>query len=35
MKPDIDGTVSKRQKRLSKSVYSTSHVISLAEAEVI
>ena len=31
----LDGTVSKRQKKLSKAVYGTSHVISLAEAEVI
>ena len=31
----LDGTVSKRQKRLSKAIYGTSHVISLAEAEVI
>jgi hypothetical protein len=31
----LDGTVSKRQKKLSKAIYGTSHVISLAEAEVI
>ena len=31
----LDGAVSKRQKKLSKAVYGTSHVISLAEAEVI
>mgnify|MGYP000906079988 FL=1 len=31
----LDGAVSKRQKKLSKVVYGTSHIISLAEAEVI
>lgn len=31
----LDGTVTKRQKKLSKAIYGTSHVISLAEAEVI
>ncbi len=31
----LDGALSKRQKKLSKAVYGTSHVISLAEAEVI
>ena len=31
----LDGAVSKRQKKLSKAVYGTSHVISLAEAEVV
>ena len=31
----LDGAVSKRQKKLSKAIYGTSHVISLAEAEVI
>ena len=30
----LDGAVSKRQKKLSKAIYGTSHVISLAEAEV-
>ena len=31
----LDGAVEKRQKKLSKAIYGTSHVISLAEAEVI
>jgi hypothetical protein len=31
----LDGAVAKRQKKLSKAIYGTSHVISLAEAEVI
>lgn len=31
----LDGAVSKRQKKLSKAVYGTSHVISRAEAGVI
>jgi hypothetical protein len=31
----LDGTVSKRKKKLSKKVYGTSHVISLAEIEYI
>ena len=31
----LDGAVSKRQKKLSKAIYGTSHIISLAEAEVI
>jgi hypothetical protein len=31
----LDGAVTKRQKKLSKAIYGTSHVISLAEAEVI
>lgn len=30
-----DGTVKKRKKKLSKEIYGTSHVISLAEAEHI
>ena len=29
----LDGTVSKRNKKLSKELYGTSHVLSLAEAE--
>jgi hypothetical protein len=29
----LDGRVEKREKRLSKAIYGTSHVISLAEAE--
>lgn len=29
----LDGTVEKRQKKLSKEVFGTSHTISLAEAE--
>ena len=31
----LDGSVSKRKKKLSKKVYGTSHVISLAEAKYI
>lgn len=31
----LDGTVSKRKKKLSKELYGTSHTISLAEAEYI
>ncbi|MCL4561631.1 MAG: MTH938/NDUFAF3 family protein [Chloroflexi bacterium] len=31
----LDGTVSKRKKKLSKEIYGTSHVISLAEAEYV
>lgn len=31
----LDGRIKKRHKKLSKSVYGTSHVISLAEAEDI
>ncbi|MGD9786612.1 MAG: Mth938-like domain-containing protein [Sulfuricellaceae bacterium] len=31
----LDGAVKKRKKKLSKAVYGTSHVISLAEAEHI
>ena len=29
----LDGSVEKRRKRLSKAVYGTSHIVSLAEAE--
>ena len=31
----LDGTVSKRKKKLSKQIFGTSHVISQAEAEYI
>jgi hypothetical protein len=31
----LDGEVSKRKKRLSKDVFGTSHILSLAEAEYI
>jgi hypothetical protein len=31
----LDGAVEKRQKRLSKAVYGTSHVISLEEAHAV
>ena len=31
----LDGEVTKRKKKLSKEVYGTSHIISLAEAEYI
>lgn len=31
----LDGRVKKRQKRLSKELYGTSHIVSLAEAEHI
>jgi hypothetical protein len=31
----LDGTVAKRKKKLSKEIYGTSHIISLAEAEFI
>jgi hypothetical protein len=31
----LDGTIYKRKKKLSKEVYGTSHMISLAEAEFI
>lgn len=31
----LDGTVEKRQKKLSKEVFGTSHTISLAEAEYV
>jgi hypothetical protein len=31
----LDGTVSKRKKKLSKEIYGTSHTISQAEAEYI
>ena len=31
----LDGSINKRQKKLSKEVFGTSHVISLAEAEFI
>ena len=31
----LDGTVKKRKKKLSKEVYGTSHILSLAEAEHI
>ena len=31
----LDGTVKKRKKKLSKSKYGTSHLISLAEAEYV
>ncbi len=31
----LDGSVTKRKKKLSKAVYGTSHTISLAEAEYV
>lgn len=31
----LDGTVKKRKKKLSKQVFGTSHIISLAEAEYV
>ena len=31
----LDGSINKRKKKLSKEVFGTSHVISLAEAEFI
>ena len=31
----LDGTVKKRKKKLSKAIFGTSHIISLAEAEHI
>lgn len=32
---NLDGTVKKRKKKLSKQVYGTSHILSLAEAEYV
>lgn len=31
----LDGTVKKRQKKLSKEIYGTSHILSAAEAEYL